>query len=244
MHNKLLFILEDWFTDLDLRNRYMKQLKFLSWSLFSLLWWQPVFAFFQPIVSEVVTETEIETPGFTENIAGDSIVFCLDSSNVNGPLQNGDVLTLTLTGGASFDNSTMSIEEALGGAGTGVNNFSTQAPANAAGLNTVTFVIDNVANLSANNWNAVGPYIGMCPGVILSGQAINGQAVDFRFTNPGSPTEVFLNGTLTRGAATLGSGSLKLFDLAIPKQVPTLGIYGLAALGLGLAGFARRKMHK
>jgi hypothetical protein len=222
----------------------MTQLKYLSWSLFSLLWCQQAFAFFLPITSEIVTENEIETPGFTENISGDSIVFCLDSTNVNGPLQNGDVLTLTLTGGASFDSSTMSIEEALGGAGTGVINFSTQAPVNAAGLSTVTFVIDNVANLSANNWNTAGPYIGMCPGVILSGQAIPGQLIDFRFTNTGGPTEVFLNGTLTRGAATLGSGSVKLFDLAIPRQIPTLGIYGLAALVLGLAGFARRKMHK
>ncbi|MEJ2622188.1 MAG: hypothetical protein P8163_18640, partial [Candidatus Thiodiazotropha sp.] len=208
------------------------------------LWCQLAFAFFQPIVSEVVTEAEIETPGFTENIAGDAIVFCLDSTNVNGPLQDGDVLTLSVTGGASFDNSTMSIEEAVVGAGTGVLNFSTQAPINAAGLNTVTFVIDNVAALSVNNWSAVGPYIGMCPGVILSGQAIAGQAVDFRFTNTGGPTEVFLNGTLTRGATTLGSGSLKLFDLSIPRQVPTLGVYGLVALGLILAGFARRKMHK
>jgi len=210
-------------------------------ALFTALFSQASFADFQALTPETITTTEMSTPGFTENISGDSIWLCLDT--LNGPLVDGDVFTYTLTGGANFASSGMSLEEAKGGAGTGSVSFETQAPADATGLKTVTFTVDNAASIGTNNFNTPGAPVG-CDGVILSGDIIAAQAIDFSFDNPWNTTEVFLNATLTRGAATLTTGSVKLFDLPRPPaNVPAIPLFGLVLLGglLGLVGMRKSK---
>lgn len=209
-------------------------------ALFTALFSQASFADFRALTPETITTTEMNTPGFTENISGDSIWLCLDT--LNGPLVDGDVFTYTLTGGANFASSGMSLEEAKGGAGTGSLSFETQAPADATGLKTVTFIVDNAASIGTNDFNTPGI---SCDGVILSGDAaIAAQPIDFSFDNPWNTTEVFLNATLTRGATTLTTGSVKLFDLPRPPaNVPAIPLFGLVLLGglLGLVGMRKTK---
>lgn len=202
------------------------------------------YADFQPITSENITTTEMNTPGFTENIAGDSIWLCLDT--LNGPLVDGDVFTYTLSNDARFASATMSLEESKGGAGTGSVSFAAQTPADATGQQTVTFTVNNAASISTNNFNTpTGP--GSCDGVILSGQTIAGQAVDFSFTNPWASTQVTLNATLQRGATTLTTGSVLLFNLPQPpRQIPSIPLAGLVLLGglLGAVGLRKAKQPK
>ncbi len=217
-------------------------MKHLKLAMLATLFSSVSYADFEALTSETITSAEITTPGFTENISGDSIVFC--PGVINGPLLDGDVITFNLSNDARFDSSTMSLEEAVGGAGTGNLAFATQSPVDATGQQSVSFTVTNAAALGGQVFSGSASDPGMCVGTILSGQAIAGQAIDFNFINPWNSNEVTISGKLTRGAATLVTGSVTLFNLPRPpaKPVPSLPIGGLMLLGglLGLIG--RRKL--
>ncbi|WP_299768078.1 hypothetical protein [uncultured Pseudoteredinibacter sp.] len=211
-------------------------MKYLKLALIPVLFSSASFADFEALTSETISNANITTPGFTENISGDAIVFCLGA--INGPLQDNDEITLTLSDDARFASSTMSLELAVGGAGNGNITFASQSPADANGQQSVSFTVDNAASLGGQVFSGSASDPGMCIGTILSGQTIAGQGVDFSFTNPWNSTEVTINGTLTRGATSLVSGSVLLFSLPQPpaKPVPSLPLVGLGLLA-GLLGF-------
>jgi hypothetical protein len=166
----------------------------------------------RPLTSEAITEAEIRTPGFTENISGDSIWVVIDVD-----LAVGDRIELELDNGASFSSPTLTIEQSLGGAGTGLNNFATLSPSPATDASRITFNVTAPVTLTPQG----APPFANNNGVILSGDAINGQAIDFAFSQVWTGREVNITATLyDSGDNLVGSDSVKLFDLPAPPPIP------------------------
>ena len=122
---------------------------------------------FQSITSEGVSVEAASTGALSANISGDAIVIV---NGTNYPTGAGARLTISLTGGATFADTSYTLEQSLGGAGTGDLTEWSMEGVNPVGLTEVKFI------LAASHSGA-----GLAPGsdFILSGSTVAGQPINF-----------------------------------------------------------------
>jgi len=145
------------------------------------------------------------------NIAGDSILIGLTGT----PIDIGDYVKYTLNNGASFADSNYSLEEALGGAGTGDLSFATQTDSTPEGNSTLIMEIDATTWGYANGNNmggfTAGNYIG-----ILSGNSFAGQSVNFNLPVANAGTIINITGEYiernTTNSSSRGTYSTKMYE--------------------------------
>ncbi|MFK7977691.1 MAG: IPTL-CTERM sorting domain-containing protein [Halioglobus sp.] len=198
-----------------------------------------------------------------QNIAGDSLALNMDALAVfsDGTVQAGDQIRFTLTNGATFAENPafpgadpeFSLEEDLGGAGTGNLTVGSLDEVNPYGGSTLTFSL-NAANFAGSPFSAppdpcmTGVNYFSGEGVILSGSSIAGQSSNFEFAaEPWDQQDVTLQIDYLRGGARLFGGERVLFSVSdwvepAVSPIPTLPFYGLVALGGLLGFFGMRKL--
>jgi len=198
-----------------------------------------------------------------QNIAGDSIALNMDALGVvsDGTVQPGDQIRFTLSNGATFEENPaftgadpeFSLEEDLGGAGTGNLAVASLVEANPYGGNTLTFSL-NAASF-AGSFSAppdpcqTGINYFSSSGVIFTGSSVAGQASYYEFAaEPWDQQDVTLTIDYLRGGSRLFGGQRVLFSVSDwveppASPVPTLPLYGLLALSglLGLVGMRKLK---
>lgn len=143
---------------------------------------------FQAITSESVG-VEAASPGtLTANIAGDSIVI---RNGANYPTGAGARLTLSLSGGATFNDAGYTLEQSLGGAGTGDLTHWNLEGVDPVGLSEISFIL------------AASHTTGLAPGseFLLSGSSIAAQPINFNIPALSAGTEIEL-GAVYRDSPT------------------------------------------
>jgi hypothetical protein len=153
-------------------------------------------------ISETVGVENASSGMAKANISGDAIIIGLDGF----PVDILDYIKFTVDNGATFADENHSLEEALGGAGTGNIWFSDSLATSAEGNNTVIFEIN------ATTWGDSTPntmtafttenYIG-----ILSGAQISGQSINFNLPVASAGTVISITGEYIERNATGGSVS-------------------------------------
>ncbi|MCC9624244.1 autotransporter outer membrane beta-barrel domain-containing protein [Thalassospira sp. MA62] len=148
-----------------------------------------------------------------ENIAGDSmgVSWNLDSSPV---VPNGGTVEFSVSGGATFADSTYTLEDVAGGAGTGYQGHTTLETSSPAGKSSIVFRINEVLpcedpyNFSSPNPNCLSAL----QGLVLSGASYNGQSINFNLPNiPGR--DIYFSATVRNASdAVLGSYSILMFE--------------------------------
>jgi hypothetical protein len=126
---------------------------------------------FQAFTSESIGVEAATTGALTANIAGDSITLDTGTS-----YKANDRLTITLVGGAKFADTTYTLEQSVGGAGTGDLTEFLITTATPQGATSIEFKAASDIASGAN--------------FILSGSAIAGQSVNFTVPSLGAGSEL------------------------------------------------------
>jgi len=129
---------------------------------------------FRSVTSETVGVEAATTGALEANIAGDSIVLRAGAAYASGA---GARLILTLPDGATFADSTFTLEESAGGAGTGDLTHWTQGVKTAT---TLEFILGSSAVSAGDEF-------------ILSGSSVAGQAVNFVVPAAAAGTELSID---------------------------------------------------
>lgn len=147
------------------------------------------------------TPTETITNEATKNVAGDSLSFNR-ASDGSAAFAAGDTLQISLSGGATFGNTAISLEAVAGGAG--INNVSyTTAQPNPSGQSSVTFTLQEGGG---------GTTLNALEGLIVSGSATPGQVTTINLPQTAG-VDINITFTLKDSGGTLkGTATLKLFD--------------------------------
>ena len=152
---------------------------------------------FQSVTSEAVGVEAATTGAKTANIAGDSIVLDLGVAYGNFDV----LLELKATGGATFNDSSYTLEQSLGGAGTGDLTEWQFLPADSSG--------------GVLKFASAGSGVPAGADFILSGSQVAGQAVTFKLTANAAGHEVDLSAKADRsfGGTTISLDTFSAIEL-------------------------------
>ena len=185
------------------------------------------------------TPTQTITNEASKTVPGDSLTFFQEANPAPSGFAAGDTLQISLSGGATFGNSTISLEETAAGAGTGDLTWATisGSPQGKSTITTTPFQL-GTGDLNFNDFD----------GVVLSGNTIAGQKVLINLPQIAG-RDIFITFTLRNSGGTVkGTASLKLFDNILPpassleesqsaiKNVVSTHIRNMTSQSVGLSG--------
>ncbi|MDX1737903.1 MAG: autotransporter outer membrane beta-barrel domain-containing protein, partial [Alphaproteobacteria bacterium] len=142
----------------------------------------------------------------SERVNGDAFAFERDGS---GAYAVGDTVTFTLSGGATFADTTYRLEESAGGAGTGVLTFANLTTGTPNGSSSLSFTLKECDGGCGRALNTRDIFI-------LSGDNIAGQPVNINLPNVAGRDITVTLSIESSGGASKGSLTHTLFDNTLP----------------------------